>query len=68
MRRTGGGAGRPGRILCADNGISQIVWSPLAQGLLTGKYRPGEPAPQGIRFASGTMGEAKELVHTEANP
>jgi aryl-alcohol dehydrogenase-like predicted oxidoreductase len=29
--------------LCAANGISQIVWSPLAQGALTGKYRPGEP-------------------------
>src|SRR5881394_1112669 len=29
--------------LCAENGISQIAWSPLAQGVLTGKYRPGEP-------------------------
>ncbi len=28
--------------LCAANGISQLVWSPLAQGALTGKYRPGE--------------------------
>src|SRR3954454_8617088 len=28
--------------LCEDHGISQIVWSPLAQGVLTGKYRPGE--------------------------
>ena len=28
-------------------GISQIVWSPLAQGVLTGKYRPGEPLPEG---------------------
>src|SRR5215210_1769157 len=31
--------------LCADNGISQIVWSPLAQGVLTGKYQPGEQPP-----------------------
>ena len=31
--------------LCAANGISQIVWSPLAQGVLTGKYKPGEPLP-----------------------
>ena len=30
-------------------GISQIVWSPVAQGVLTGKYRPGEPLPQGSR-------------------
>ena len=30
-------------------GISQIVWSPLAQGVLTGKYQPGAPLPQGTR-------------------
>ena len=42
--------------LCAENGISQIVWSPLAQGVLTGKYRPGEPAPAGSRAASVEMG------------
>jgi len=30
-------------------GISQIVWSPIAQGVLTGKYKPGEPVPQGSR-------------------
>src|SRR5438094_396323 len=29
--------------LCAANGISQVVWSPLAQGVLTGKYPPGQP-------------------------
>ena len=34
--------------LCADNGISQIVWSPLAEGVLTGKYEPGQPAPGGL--------------------
>jgi aryl-alcohol dehydrogenase-like predicted oxidoreductase len=32
--------------LCEHNGISQIVWSPLAQGTLTGKYKPGEPPPE----------------------
>ena len=37
-------------------GISQIVWSPLAQGVLTGKYRPGEPPPQGSRATSESMG------------
>ena len=30
-------------------GISQIVWSPVAQGVLTGKYKPGAPAPEGSR-------------------
>jgi aryl-alcohol dehydrogenase-like predicted oxidoreductase len=42
--------------VCAANGISQIVWSPLAQGVLTGKYRPGEPLPQGSRATSASMG------------
>src|SRR5919202_2005784 len=36
-----------------ENGISQIVWSPLAQGTLTGKYRPGEPPAAGGRGAPG---------------
>lgn len=42
--------------LCAENGISQIVWSPLAQGVLTGKYSPGSPPPADSRAASETMG------------
>lgn len=33
------------------NGMSQIVWSPIAQGVLTGKYLPGQPAPEGSRAA-----------------
>jgi aryl-alcohol dehydrogenase-like predicted oxidoreductase len=48
--------------LCAENGISQIVWSPLAQGLLTGKYRPGHPHPAGSRAADPTMGGSMALV------
>jgi len=32
-------------------GISQIVWSPVAQGVLTGKYKPGQQAPEGSRAA-----------------
>ncbi|MBD0291455.1 MAG: aldo/keto reductase family protein [Thermoleophilia bacterium] len=40
--------------LCAANGISQIVWSPLAQGVLTGKYRPGRPPPGGSRAAAAS--------------
>ncbi len=42
--------------LCRENDISQIVWSPLAQGALTGKYRPGAPAPAGTRATSDRMG------------
>jgi aryl-alcohol dehydrogenase-like predicted oxidoreductase len=44
--------------LCAANGISQIVWSPLAQGALTGKYAPGVPPPAGSRARSERMGWA----------
>jgi aryl-alcohol dehydrogenase-like predicted oxidoreductase len=42
--------------LCQDNGISQIVWSPLAQGVLTGKYKPGEEPPEDSRASSEEMG------------
>jgi aryl-alcohol dehydrogenase-like predicted oxidoreductase len=42
--------------LCAANGISQIVWSPIAQGVLTGKYTPGSPPPEDSRAASEEMG------------
>lgn len=41
--------------LCAANGIGQIVWSPLAQGVLTGKYKPGEVPPQDSRAANSQM-------------
>jgi len=41
---------------CEARGISQIVWSPLAQGVLTGKYVPGADVPKGTRAASETMG------------
>ena len=46
--------------LCAKHGISQIVWSPLGQGVLTGKYEPGRPPPEGSRAASDEMGFAME--------
>ena len=42
--------------LCAANDISQIVWSPLAQGLLTGKYRAGQAPPADSRAAHSEMG------------
>ncbi|HEY2073684.1 MAG TPA: aldo/keto reductase family protein [Gaiellaceae bacterium] len=40
---------------CRDHGISQIVWSPLAQGVLTGKYKPGEAPPPDSRAAQSSM-------------
>jgi aryl-alcohol dehydrogenase-like predicted oxidoreductase len=45
---------------CAEHGISQIVWSPLAQGVLTGKYRPGAQPPSDSRAASEAMGWAMD--------
>jgi aryl-alcohol dehydrogenase-like predicted oxidoreductase len=41
--------------VCEENGITQIVWSPLAQGVLTGKYRPGEKVPADSRAANKSM-------------
>jgi aryl-alcohol dehydrogenase-like predicted oxidoreductase len=43
---------------CEELGLSQIVWSPMAQGVLTGKYRPGEQVPAGSRAS----GETKEIM------
>src|SRR5215204_3665709 len=48
--------------LCAASDISQIVWSPLAQGLLTGKYRPGEAPPPDSRAANSEMNVSMGLV------
>lgn len=46
---------------CEKLGISQIVWSPLAQGILTGKYRAGEDHPEGSR-AQGDTNEARMMA------
>ena len=43
--------------LCARSGVSQIVWSPLAQGVLTGKYAPGAALPAHSRATSDSMGQ-----------
>jgi 1-deoxyxylulose-5-phosphate synthase len=43
--------------LCRRNGISQVVFSPLAQGVLTGKYEPGQHPPADSRAASREMSE-----------
>ena len=46
---------------CRELGVSQIVWSPMAQGVLTGKYLPGQPVPEGSRASderlAGIMGK-----------
>ncbi len=44
--------------LSTETGISQIVWSPLAQGVLSGKYHPGDAVPEDSRAASDEMGWA----------
>ena len=51
--------------LCSENGISQIVWSPLAQGVLTGKYRPEQPPPADSRMASQQMGSAMDPFRSD---
>jgi aryl-alcohol dehydrogenase-like predicted oxidoreductase len=43
--------------LCREKNVSQIVWSPLAQGVLTGKYLPGAPLPADSRATSAAMGQ-----------
>ena len=40
-----------------EHGLSQIVWSPIAQGVLTGKYLPGQPAPEGSRATDELSGK-----------
>nr|WP_314446431.1 aldo/keto reductase family protein [uncultured Sphingomonas sp.] len=52
--------------LSAANGISQIVWSPLGQGVLTGKYKPGEAPVQGTRATSDEMGGFMKNLLTPA--
>lgn len=42
--------------ISAANGISQIVWSPIAQGVLSGKYLPGAKIPEQTRASSDSMG------------
>jgi aryl-alcohol dehydrogenase-like predicted oxidoreductase len=51
--------------LTAANDISHIVWSPLAQGVLTGKYKPGGEPPEDSRAASDAMRNAMHLVMSE---
>jgi aryl-alcohol dehydrogenase-like predicted oxidoreductase len=48
--------------LCAPYGINHIVWWPLAQGVLSGKYKLGSPPPPDSRAASQTMGKEMQVV------
>ena len=50
---------------CEEHGISQIVWSPLAQGVLTGKYKPGEDPPPDSRAASDEMNWAMDRYRSD---
>ena len=43
---------------CEELGVSQIVWSPVAQGVLTGKYLPGQPLPKNTRATDNKGGSA----------
>jgi len=53
--------------LCAANEISQVVWSPLAQGVLTGKYRPGQAPPSDSRATTiGAESAMAEMVLNDA--
>ncbi len=47
---------------CARHGIGNLAFSPLAHGVLTGKYAPGEPPPQGTRAASAEMNQFMETA------
>ena len=47
-------------------GLSQIVWSPMAQGVLSGKYHPGKPAPEGSR-ATDSKGGSKMIERWMSN-
>ena len=47
-------------------GLSQIVWSPMAQGVLSGKYHPGKPAPEGSR-ATDSKGGSRMIERWMSN-
>ena len=53
--------------VCQELGMGQIVWSPIAQGVLTGKYKPGHPAPAGSRATdeNGGAGMISRWLHDD---
>ena len=48
--------------MCQTYGIATIPWSPLAGGLLTGKYARGEAPPEGTRYGSGDPRQARRMA------
>jgi len=50
---------------CEELGISQIVWSPMAQGVLTGKYLPGQPVPENSRAANDKVNSFIQKLLTD---
>ncbi|MCH8612414.1 aldo/keto reductase family protein [Arsenicicoccus dermatophilus] len=51
---------------CEELGISQIVWSPMAQGVLSGKYLPGQQPPEDTRAGHAQAGQSmKDLMRDE---
>ncbi|GGJ06720.1 voltage-gated potassium channel [Alicyclobacillus cellulosilyticus] len=53
--------------ICDEAGIGQVVFSPLAQGVLTGKYRKGKPLPEGSRATTEQVSHFIKGYLTEAN-
>lgn len=51
--------------LCDEAGIGQVVFSPLAQGMLTGKYQKGQPLPEGSRAAIPRTSRSMERFLTD---
>lgn len=51
--------------VCGKHGIGQVVWSPLAQGVLTGKYQKGSQAPEGSRASQKNLNSMKSLLTDE---
>ena len=50
---------------CARHGLGLVVFSPLAQGILTGKYLPGQPAPEGSRGSDDTSNQFMKNLMTD---
>ncbi|MCI0182812.1 MAG: aldo/keto reductase family protein [Acidibacillus sp.] len=53
--------------LCEREGVGQVVWSPLAQGMLTGKYKRGQNAPEGSRAATASTSQIIGRLMTDEN-
>ena len=53
---------------CEELGISQIVWSPIAQGVLSGKYQPGQAPPAGSRATDDKGGAQLAVAWVLQNP